>query len=289
MKYYLAILLSWFLFAFWGVVSRSFDLAIPVLVLLVAISGFLLTLVVSQSKFVLWNSSAFVVSIFLVFDLCLLLIAFRYAQFATVITLHYLGPVLILFLSPYVVNEKPKYADFVLVILGFLGVVILFSHEMQVSNDNTRVIGLTAALLSALTLAGNVLFQRRYMKKQDDYVMAVRQYNLYMCIESLLILIPLYLILVPDQSLSDIFQSLSLVKVVNVLIAGAIIQGGAMLLFNASARFIPAKTLAKLSYSEVIWVSLFGLLLYEEQLQLFQLIGMTIILLLAYFSINRSV
>lgn len=282
MKHYAALLVSWLLFAFWGVISREASLPIPVLLLLTTFFGFVFTLLFKQAQFISWNKTAFIVSIILVFDLLFLLVGFRYVNFTTVITLHYFAPVIVMLFSHYVLNEKTTKHDILWSLVGFLGVVALFAHELTLEISFLHMIGLIASLLSSVTLAGNILYQRLYMKDGGNYVMAVRQYNSYMFIIFLCIIFPIWLIISFEEHLLILVQSLTLNNIFMAIISGLMIQGGAMILFNSSARFIQAKTIAKMAYTEVLWVVLLGFLIYNEDLHVLQIIGMGLVLLVSF-------
>jgi drug/metabolite transporter (DMT)-like permease len=282
MKHYFALILSWFLFAFWGVISREASLPIPVLLLLTTLFGFIFTLLFRQSKFITWNKTAFIVSIILVFDLLFLLIGFRYVNFTTVITLHYFAPVIVMLFSHYVLNEKTTKHDFIFSIIGFIGVIALFAHELTLEISFLHMLGLISSLLSSVTLAGNILYQRLYMKEEGNYVMAVRQYNSYMFIIFLCVIFPIWIIYSFEENVLILVQSLTFKNILMAIISGLMIQGVAMILFNSSARFIQAKTIAKMAYTEVLWVVLFGFLIYNENLHVLQIIGMVLVFFVAF-------
>jgi len=282
MKHYFALILSWFLFAFWGVMSRKTSLPIPALLLLTTFFGFIFTLLFRQPNFISWNRTAFIISVILVFDLLFLLVGFRYVNFTTVITLHYFAPVLVILFSHYVLNEKTTKHDIILSLVGFIGVIALFAHELTLEISFLHILGLTSSLLSSVTLAGNILYQRLYMKKEKNYVMAVRQYNTYMFIIFLCVILPVWILISYEEHVLILVQSLTLQNILMAIISGLMIQGVAMILFNSSARFIQAKTIAKMAYTEVLWVVLFGFVIFNENLHVLQIIGMVLVFFVAF-------
>jgi len=282
MKHYFALILSWFLFAFWGVISREASLPIPVLLLFTTFFGYIFTLLFRQPNFLSWNRTAFIISVILVFDLLFLLVGFRYVNFTTVITLHYFAPVLVILFSHYVLSEKVTKHDLIFSLVGFIGVIALFAHELTLEINSLHILGLTASLLSSVTLAGNILYQRLYMKKEGNYVMAVRQYNAYMFIIFLCVILPVWILISYEEHILILVQSLTLQNILMATISGLMIQGVAMMLFNSSARFIQAKTIAKMAYTEVLWVVLFGFVIYNENLHVLQIIGMVLVFFVAF-------
>jgi drug/metabolite transporter (DMT)-like permease len=144
------------------------------------------------------------------------------------------------------------------------------------------MLGLISSLLSSVTLAGNILYQRLYMKEEGNYVMAVRQYNSYMFIIFLCVIFPIWIIYSFEENVLILVQSLTFKNILMAIISGLMIQGVAMILFNSSARFIQAKTIAKMAYTEVLWVVLFGFLIYNENLHVLQIIGMVLVFFVAF-------
>ncbi len=282
------LLLAWFIFSFWGVVSREVDLPIPFLLIILTFFGCMATLPFKSAKFIVWNKTAFIISIILILDLFLLFFSFRYVDFATVITLHYFAPVLVMLFSGTVLKEKINISDILFSLIGFAGVILLFIHEMQFGGNYLHLLGVIAAFLSSITLAAVIVYQRLYMINNGDYINAVRQYNLYMFAISLLVIMPLWLGWVLTdftQNIATLTASLTLKNIIMASAAGVMIQGLAMILFNSSIRFIQAKTVAKISYTEIFWVVILGSVIYNQHLYPLQIIGMAIILLVAYRTI----
>ncbi len=287
--HYILLLSAWFIFALWGIISREVTLPIPILLTIITFFGFVVTFFFKKNITTFsFNKTAFIVSIFLVLDLLFLFIGFRYINFATVITLHYFAPVIVTLLSPFILDEKISNKDILLSIVGFIGISILFFHELQIEYTINSIIGLISAFLSSFTLAGNILYQRLYMKQQQDYVLAVRQYNFYMFIIYLLLIVPIWFISDYTINYEYFSSSLTIKNIILAILAGAFVQGIAMILFNSSARFISAKNIAKLSYTEILWVVLFGFLIYNETLNLIQSIGIFLVLIVNYTGINNE-
>lgn len=281
------LLLAWFIFAFWGIVSNEVMMPIPLLLAIMTFFGFLTTLLLKQDKFITWNKTAFIISIILMLDLFFLVFSFRYVDFATVITLHYFAPVLVMFFSEIILKEKVNIKDIALSSIGFLGVVLLFVHELRFEGNYLHTLGVILAFLSSITLAGNIIYQRLYMKEnQVNYAMAVRQYNAYMLIICLIVIIPIWILLDFDKAIIGLTTSFTMKNIIIAGVAGILIQGVAMILFNSSIRFVQARTIAKISYTEIFWVIASGAVIYNQHLYPLQIIGMAIILLVAYITIT---
>lgn len=286
--HYFLLLSAWFIFALWGVIAREIILPIPILLSIVTLFGFITTLFWKKENLVIIEKTAIIVSIILVLDLLFLLFAFRHINFATVITLHYFGPVIVTLLAPYILKEKISRTDIILAIIGFFGVFILFANELTFNNSFDVIMGLIAALLSSFTLAGNILYQRLYMKQQQDFIMAVRQYNLFMSLIFIFLITPIWFVFWNTDSYHLLINAITFKNIIALILAGIIVQGIAMILFNSSARFISGKNIAKMSYSEIVWVILFGVIIYNEHLSILQIIGILLILIVNYKGLKND-
>ena len=262
---------------------------IPILLIIITISAFITLSVFQKSISITFNKISLIVSIILVFDLLLLVYSFKYVNFATVIGLHYFGPIIVTIASPIILKEQIKFNDILFSIIGFIGVIILIIHELSFDfTSNNHKIGVIAALLSAFTLAGNVLYQRLNMKTRENYINAVKEYNFKMLIIYLFIILPLWIIFDIDNFSNNLTISLTTFNLLLAIVAGIVIQGIAMILFNSSIRFISASDVAKMSYTEVMWVILLGGIIYKENLYLLQTLGIILILLSTFRGIKNG-
>jgi drug/metabolite transporter (DMT)-like permease len=98
----------------------------------------------------------------------------------------------------------------------------------------------------------------------------------------LCVIFPIWIIYSFEENVLILVQSLTFKNILMAIISGLMIQGVAMILFNSSARFIQAKTIAKMAYTEVLWVVLFGFLIYNENLHVLQIIGMVLVFFVAF-------
>lgn len=190
-----------------------------------------------------------------------------------------------MFFSETILKEQTNTKDILFSVIGFLGVVLLFIHELRFDGNYLHLLGIISAFLSSVTLACGIMYQRLYMKKQSNYIMAVRQYNAYMFIICLLGIIPIWVLLNFEENITLLVTSFTLKNIIIATIAGVIIQGIAMILFNSSIRFIQASTIARMSYTEIFWVVILGAVIYNQHLYPLQIVGIAIILLVSYRAI----
>lgn len=269
--------------------AREITLPIPILLIIMTISAFLVLSLFQKNIRVKLNKISFTVSVILVFDLLFLIYAFKYVNFATVIGLHYFGPIIVTIVSPVILKEKIKLNDIVFSMIGFIGVIILLIHELSFTSINiNHRLGVIVALLSAFTLAGNILYQRLYMKTMNNYINAVKEYNFNMFLIFLFVVLPLWFFADIDNFGNNIKDVFTVSNLLMAIIAGIFIQGLAMILFNSSIRFISASNVAKMAYTEVMWVILLGAIIYHENIYPSQVLGITLILLSTFKGIKNG-
>jgi len=283
MKYYISIFSSYILFSLLGIISRNIHFPFFVTLSIMSFFGFFISFVfyyyvnkniISLFKF---DIHSFFVSIIFVFDLTFLFVAFKYVNFSTVIILHYFAPVLVILFN----NRKIEKIDLFITSIGFLGIFFIFQDNLNINTfDSNYYLGILFSFLSSFTLAGNIIYQHKYVNKlNNNYVIAVIKYNFYMfLIFSFFLFFIKYDISIIINNINDLYYS---------ILAGIFIQGIAMLLFNYSIQFININNIAKISYSEILFVTFFGFLFYDEVINFLQFIGLMLIVLVNILGVKR--
>lgn len=266
------ILVSLAIFGSWGVVAREIQLSAPILVWLMALSGlsFSWALTPQGSHLLPIPKGSVLVGANLAADLLLLITAFRGLPFAVAITLHYLGPLLVQLVAPVVLRERFSGYQFVLSFMGLIGGALVVSPELTELTTG-KWWAVAAGLGSAFTLAGNIIFQKRHMQSAPSTTLAVAQYNFVLCITLLPIATGAIL-------LGLVSRPLSSVDVLSCLAAGAVVQGIAMLMFNTAIKKIAASVVAVVTPFEIVFSSLFGVLVYGDVLNFVQLLGICLVM-----------
>jgi drug/metabolite transporter (DMT)-like permease len=256
---YFQLLVAWLVFAFNGVIARSIDVPLPLLLAIMSAAGAFTCLILRPGK-IEWSGNAFLVALILIFDGLFVFLAFQRISFATTIALHYAGPILVTLLAPYVVNEKFRPRSLIYAIGGFIAVGVLCNLEIRHASGR-GIDGIIFACLSAITLALNILYQRKFMKQTANYKAAVLQYDVLMTIGY-----GLLAALWPLAIDSAVYRNWhpDLAALLYTVGAGAIMAGVAMLLFNSAARFVPSDIIARMAFTEVAWVVLLGAAIYHE-------------------------
>lgn len=282
---HLQLQLAWLIFALWGVIAREIPLPLPLSLALVCFSGGMVALMFVRRP-LRYSRHTVAVAGILVLDLLFLLAGFQRVPFATVIALHYTGPIFVMALSPLVLGEPFRIANLTLSVLGCLAVVGLVWSELSVGVQVEAMTGLACAALSGLTLAGNIMYQRRCMLDLGEPGNAVFAYNLWMLGGFLVMLAPWCLGMAACR-----FASVSVPlweSVLWALGAGVLSHGVAMLLFNTAIKRLPSQAVGLMSFSEIGWVTAIGWAWYGEAVRLEQGVCILIITALVVFASRRS-
>ena len=262
----LTLLVSQAIFGAWGVVARGIRLNGPVLAFIMAISGYLCSsLFVSHWRLRVPKRSLWV-GLNLSLDVLLLIYAYRHLPLAIVITLHYMGPMIVQVVAPLALGERPSHRQMGLALIGFFGGVLIAEPRFH----EGEILGMAAALGSAFTLAGNIILQKKRMLDVADPLRAVSEYNL------VLALFTGTAMLMGNQA-GELFTR-GVTTILYAVFAGILVQGAAMFLFNYSLTRMRGTVVAVVSSSEIVFAALFGLLIYHEMLDIIQIAGMCFVI-----------
>ena len=273
-KPFISIALSMILFGAWGVVAKFVNIPIPLLIFIMTGTAaiVLLPFGIRHIKGLFKDSYAFLVSLNLTLDLILLTEAYRRVDLAIVISIHYMGPVLAVLIAPWILKEHFKWKFLIFILVALIG-----GWLVSVPNSIYKIneTGLLFAFGSALTLAGNIILQRRYMRRYNaDPVVAVFRYNVFLA----------GFMLIPAVLSKFKYPVFNVAYMWEAAVAGILIQGVAMFLFNYAAKSLTAKVLGIISYTEIFWASIFGLIIFSQSLTLLQIFGMILIIIASILS-----
>lgn len=258
-------------FAFWGVISRSIHLPAPMMLTIICAAG-AITCACAGKGPIKWSIDAVVVGLILSGDLLLLILAFQRVDFATVVALHNAGPLLVVMLAPRLTGDSFKLKSLLLAAIGVAAVAVICGVKfgrLSASESN----GVVLALLSAGTLAANILTQRRLMKSGMSYRSAVLQYNIVLTI----VYAALSFFSEDVRSYAVSFARPAIGEIVLAVIAGIVTQGFAMMFFNSAARRLTSETMARLSLLGPALTVMTGIVFYAERPGFAQMAAMLVI------------
>jgi drug/metabolite transporter (DMT)-like permease len=163
-------------------------------------------------------------------------------------------------------SERPSLINYLGVMVGFAGVVILVYPELATHGVSGDVVGALAVVIASLSYAVNALYQRRKMRDVSIFEISLGQLG-----ASVLFAIPL-----AAPSLPDIhFHWLSMAAVIAL---GAIGTGFAYTLYYYVMNTLGAVRAAGVTYLVPVTAVFWGALLLNETVGLSLVAGMIVIL-----------
>lgn len=168
---------------------------------------------------------------------------------AELIVITFIAPLLVPFMARAVLGEKIRPRSMIAGLAGFLGVLVAAAGGDNFSADNQRLLGIGAALASAVTYALSVTLLRGRAGMDGPIAIGV----LSSVIPGAIVALPTLATgaLPPASDLPDF------------MLLGALAAGGMYLLARAYAN-AEAQVLAPLEFTALIWASLIGLAFFDE-------------------------
>ena len=208
------------------------------------------------------------------FNWVLLFQAYRYTTIANATLTYYLSPVLIVLLAP-LIGEKMSANKIIAVLGGMTGLSIIISQQALVTNSSYQHgVGIAYGLVAAMSYAGVVLLNKK-IKNIDGFQITIVQLA-----TASLVLLPFYIarnnFYVPQGD------------IIFILILGLVHTGLAFLLYLTGLKELKAQSVALLSYLDPISAVLFGILLLNEPMTLWQMLGGLLILGSAYYGTKEK-
>ena len=220
--------------------------------------GFLLILpFVIKSKFKIYNTDNFKFhitrSIINVPMMILGFAALMYIPLDQIKAIGFLSPILVVILSVIFLKERIYLIRTFSLILGFIGVIIILRPGIiEIS------IGAYMVLTSTL-LWSTVIIITKYMSKSDSPMTIITYQYTFVSIFTL----PLAIVYWSSLSLSSVFYSLM------AAIVGTVLH----LCINTSYKFASLTILQPIWFSQLLWATIFSLILFNESVDYFTYIG----------------
>ena len=220
--------------------------------------GFLLILpFVIKSKFKIYNTDNFKFhitrSIINVPMMILGFAALMYIPLDQIKAIGFLSPILVVILSVIFLKERIYLIRTFSLILGFIGVIIILRPGIiEIS------IGAYMVLTSTL-LWSTVIIITKYMSKSDSPMTIISYQYTFVSIFTL----PLTIVYWSSLSLSSVFYSLM------AAIVGTVLH----LCINTSYKLASLTILQPIWFSQLLWATIFSLILFNESVDYFTYIG----------------
>jgi S-adenosylmethionine uptake transporter len=168
---------------------------------------------------------------------------------AELIVITFIAPLLIPFMARAVLGEKIRPRSFIAGLVGFTGVLVATSGGGPAGGDSLRMLGIAAALASAVAYALSVTLLRGRAAKDGPVAIGV----LASVIPGAIIALPALATGAPPP----------LADIPDFLLLGALAAGGMYLLARAYAG-AEAQRLAPLEYTGLFWAALIGFIFFGE-------------------------
>lgn len=220
--------------------------------------GFLLILpFIIKSKFKIYNTDNFKFhitrSIINVPMMILGFAALMYIPLDQIKAIGFLSPILVVILSVIFLKERIYLIRTFSLILGFIGVIIILRPGIiEIS------IGAYMVLTSTL-LWSTVIIITKYMSKSDSPMTIITYQYTFVSIFTL----PLAILYWSNLSLSSVFYSIM------AAIVGTVLH----LCINTSYKMTPLTILQPVWFSQLLWATIFSLILFNEGIDYFTYIG----------------
>lgn len=190
--------------------------------------------------------------------------AFTRLPLAEAIALSFVAPIIALGLTPLMLGEHVGRHSIIAALVGIIGVVVILAGRLGGNYHAGALLGVGAAILSAVFYAINLVLQRQQAQLASAYEVAFFQN---------LLVLALFLLFAPW--LLDLRAPVIWAEIVAAAILAVMSQ---MVLAAAYAR-APASRLIPLEYSAFLWACLFGWWFFGEALTVPVLAGVALIVI----------
>ncbi|MGL6104977.1 DMT family transporter [Romboutsia sp.] len=210
------------------------------------------------------------------FNWVLLFQSYEYTTISNATLSYYFAPVIVVFLSPFILKEKFTLKVGVSVISAMLGLFLIVNSQSSAAIGNFNHAKGISIALGAACLYATVVMLNKYIQDIDDYERTFIQ-----LFSAAIVLLP-FIIYRNDLVIKD---SKSLIL---ILILGVVHTGVAYCLYFSAIKEIKAQTTALLSYTDPVSAIFFSVVFLSEPLSIMQIIGGSIILISAFIAERTS-
>lgn len=166
-------------------------------------------------------------------------------------------------LAQIILGERMTFVSVLAAIIGFAGAIIAMSGDTSGAPiDGNRSLGIIAVGIAAVTYAISIILLRKRTQIEDS-VTIVMMSNLLpaLIIVPIAILVSLY---GPNEILGSAVGRFPDIEIIPVLIAIGFFGMGIWWMFTLAYARAPARTLAPIEYTALIWAAIIGYIFFEE-------------------------
>ena len=178
--------------------------------------------------------------------------------------LNKMSPFFAIVFSIFVLAEVPNVVEIVTLIIAFIGAAFVVKPSFGSSMLPSLV-----GLMSGCFAGAGFTYVRKLGKNGERGPVIVAFFSIFSCLASIVLM------------LTD-YKPMSIRQFVCLMLAGACAAGGQFAV-TAAYRFAPARTISVFDYSQVMFASLWGFLVFDELPDHYSVIGYVIIISMAAF------
>ena len=187
-----------------------------------------------------------------------------YVPLAEAIGLSFIAPLIALYLAAVLLKEKIGNKAVLASVVGFFGTLVIVGGKLGGQYSDDIGFGIAAILLSAVLYAYNLILQRQQAMVAEPFEIAFFQSAT---------MISIYILFAPFLAVTPVIGKLP-------ELAGAAVLGmTSLLLLSWAYARAEAKILIPVEYTAFIWASLFGWLVFAEEITVPTLAGTALIVL----------
>ncbi len=198
--------------------------------------------------------------------------SYKYTTIANATLSYYFAPVIITFLSPFVLKERLTYQKVLCTIAAMAGMFFIVGVGPG-SSEKNHVLGIGFGLAAATFYAGVVLMNK-FIKNLTGLETTLMQLSI-----ASVVLLPYIL---TTETLK--YTGLDIKSLIFMMYVGIINTGLAYLLYFSTIPKLNAQTLAVYSYIDPIFAIILSSIFLREKMTLLQVIGGVLILGSTFFS-----
>lgn len=198
--------------------------------------------------------------------------SYKYTTIANATLSYYFAPVIITFLSPFVLKERLTYQKVLCTIAAMAGMFFIVGVGSG-SSETNHVLGIGFGLAAAAFYAGVVLMNK-FIKNLTGLETTIMQLSI-----ASVVLLPYIL---ATETLK--YTGLDIKSLIFMMFVGIINTGLAYLLYFSTIPKLNAQTLAVYSYIDPIFAIILSSIFLREKMTLLQVIGGVLILGSTFFS-----
>lgn len=273
-KYKLGLIIAMLIWGSIGIFVRYIDFTSSQIALVRAIVGSIFLIVFSMiskehlSKEKIKSNLLVLVAcgICLGFNWIFLFQAYNYTTISTATICYYLAPVIVMFLSPFLLKEKLTPVKVLCIVAAMIGMLCIVGIDKSSMGGN-NIVGIVYGLSAACLYAGVVVLNK-FLKDISGRDSSVVQLSV-----AAIFLIP-YVIFTEKISLAGVSSK----SIILLLIIGIVHTGIAYLIYFTVIQKLESQTVAIYSYVDPISAIIMSAIILSESMSLLQILGGILIL-----------